>query len=162
MLMTLNGHIKTGLALAVVWVFIAPNTFDISQQWLLGTALIVMLGALAPDFMEFGVIPHRTITHYWPIYALIILAMSPGYTQDTIITLFGIEEISNNFSAGATAFCVGAISHILMDLPFYGGTPLFRPFKKVKTLGLVFDGGYNNTVENIVSVGIVSVGFLLI
>jgi membrane-bound metal-dependent hydrolase YbcI (DUF457 family) len=160
--MTLNGHIKTGLALAVVWVFIAPGTFDISQQWILGTALIVMLGALAPDFIEFGIIPHRTLTHYWPIYALIILVVNPGYTQDAVITLLDIEEISINVSAAATAFCVGAVSHILMDLPFYGGAPLFRPFKKVQTLGLVFDGGYNNTVENIASVGIVSVGFFLI
>jgi len=149
--MTLNGHIKTGAAMAFVWYALAPTYINLSTDMMIITSLLVLIGSLAPDFTEFGVIPHRTFTHYWPLYTLLgglgYYSINPELTPALINNLLLPEAIG----AGLLAFCIGAINHIVMDIPFYGGVPVIRPMRKVKTLNLTFDGGYNNALENTVT-----------
>lgn len=113
-------------------------------------------GANAPDWMEItqkpervpdwnggmrwqrrSIIPHRTLTHWWPIWALAIAigwhywgATVLGWRADSAAWygawMPGLSLRSIAICAWA-GFCTGAVGHLLCDLPNPSGIPLFLP-----------------------------------
>ncbi|MHB1631049.1 MAG: metal-dependent hydrolase [Acidithiobacillus sp.] len=94
-------------------------------------------GGTAPDWLEIAhaeystkyqkwmrqsVIPHRTITHWWPVWAalsaLLVTWPFQSFQADTLIRIAG------------TGFVAGAWMHLLMDLPNPTGIPIVMPRAK--------------------------------
>lgn len=86
-------------------------------------------GSTAPDWLELpqrasfwggqGVrlIPHRTLTHWWPLWVAAILS--------TVQFLHGAF-----FAPWLIGFAAGGLSHLLVDLPNPMGIPILTPFAK--------------------------------
>jgi hypothetical protein len=97
-------------------------------------ALGVLMGARAPDYLEFQksgggtLIPHRTITHYAPLWAVTLLYALGGLG---IGPMTGIDILPNVvISEILCGFAIGGISHLLTDLPNPMGIPLWHPRKR--------------------------------
>ena len=145
--MRIKGHIKTGLCLGACIGFLM-NHYHYDNKLMLITATASAIGAVAPDFMEMGIINHRTWTH-WPLgWGLILIGcyfavgQYPEYTQ---------------FHYGLGGFSIGALLHILADSPYYKGTPLFNPRKRFPTLQLEFDPRLNKFIEAVYMVMMVAI-----
>lgn len=141
--MTLDGHVKVGLSLAVC-VFamssiILPD-ISLSHFELVLLALAVLVGNVFPDFSECNVIPHRTYTHFWLFY---VVSGAGCYWMLTT------QPFAIGYLLGL-GVSFGSLCHILCDWPYYGGCPLFRPRRKVATFRLTFDGGLNGALEYVV------------
>lgn len=148
--MTLDGHLKTGLAMALAWTATANSIYpgiEISLIHLV--AIFIFLGNIAPDFIEFKVIPHRTYTHF--VWFYIILA-AVGYVGTHEMGALDIQAgfLEPSVGLAMIGFAMGSISHILCDWPYYGGIPLLNPKKKVKLLGIEFDQVTNRIIEHTV------------
>lgn len=117
--MTNTGHRVTGLISAIVLSAVMS-----SNQ--LFAAFFCILGGTAPDWLEIArtdketgvrssIIPHRTITHWLPLWIL-LLAVSiwfmPGF-----------------FAAAGVGFAVGGLTHLLFDIPNPMGIPVLNPRK---------------------------------
>ena len=79
---------------------------------------------------------HRTISHYWPIYAFIFL-LSFFFLNNSVVFAFPfwmmrvdtLLMIGYLFFFALQWFSFGALLHILEDLPC-GGVPLITPYKR--------------------------------
>lgn len=148
--MTFDGHIKVGMSLALA--FVGTSSFWMSTEWeassILMAGILLFFGNLAPDLLEFKVIPHRTYTHFPWYYALIIAgAYTLGYSDSSIIITLA-SSWDPVWSLYIISFSIGAIIHILCDWPYYGGIPLFSPRRKVALFGLTFESPANKWLEN--------------
>jgi membrane-bound metal-dependent hydrolase YbcI (DUF457 family) len=154
--MTFNGHTKITLAsIASVFILQPSVLTDASPfaQVMFIAALVV--GNYFPDFSEMRIIPHRTYTHYPLFYLMIGGAAWVGLTQpDILSTIIVLEPI---YFVVALGFATGALTHIVCDWPFYSGIPLLRPTRRIPLTQFTFDGGLNNSIENVVAFGIVAV-----
>lgn len=139
--MTLDGHLKTGLMFALV-ICTCPDAW-VPAEFKTYLAIAVFIGNIAPDFLEFGVIPHRTFTHY-PVLWLGILSLS-GLTISQQLPLTFFDVSAWWIAAG---FSVGCLWHILCDWPYYGGVPLLYPRRKVALFGWEFEGVMNRVFEH--------------
>lgn len=134
-----TGHHLTGAGTGVL-----IGTFLV----MLGYPLIYCIGAIisgwaggtAPDWLEIAraqktnlnnyerksLIPHRTITHWWPIWIipLSFLVFEVFYTHESFEGLF--------ISFLIISFIFGALTHLLMDVPNPMGIPIKLPFKKYR------------------------------
>lgn len=94
-------------------------------------------GGTAPDWLEIAhaeysqkyrryvrrsVIPHRTITHWWPLW-LIVLSIGFYLFHQT-----GRESIMAGIMI--IGFSAGAWMHLLMDIPNPSGIPIKTPYAK--------------------------------
>ena len=104
-------------------------------------------GGTAPDWLEIAhaeysqkyqrwmrqsVIPHRTITHWWPVWAAAsaLLVIWPFACCQT--TFAGCQPLSFAWfllvtRIAGTGFVAGAWMHLLMDLPNPTGIPMVTP-----------------------------------
>jgi membrane-bound metal-dependent hydrolase YbcI (DUF457 family) len=97
-------------------------------------------GGTAPDWLEIShaeystkykrwmrksVIPHRTITHWWPVW----VAVSALLVAWPFPALAGCQptEISTITRMAGTGFVAGAWMHLLMDIPNPTGIPMATP-----------------------------------
>lgn len=135
--MTLDGHLKTGLIGAVL--VMAQAGTGLSQESTMILACCVLLGNIAPDFLELGVIPHRTYTHY-PVFWLLLLA-GAVFGQD-------LELAPVQYHWYIAGFSAGCLWHIVCDWPYYGGVPLFSPTRKIALFRWEFDGFANRFFEH--------------
>lgn len=109
----------------------------------IGGMMGVLAGATLPDLdIPLG-IPHRTITHWWPIYTGTAIA----------VKLLPVGQ----FPALVTDFifwvCVGSLLHILEDSLTVGGVPILNPFSRKRfSFGLTRTGGM---FEYLVSIAVV-------
>lgn len=78
-------------------------------------------GSTAPDWLEFGLIKHRTLTHL-PWLWVLMYAVSVSMVSHYDIGVF--------VSCLVTGFCIGAISHLVGDIGTPMGVPLFSPSKR--------------------------------
>jgi membrane-bound metal-dependent hydrolase YbcI (DUF457 family) len=137
--MRIMGHIKVSVGLAVA-------SFNLG--WYLGyyyvinitLAVTLAIGSVAPDFIEMGIIKHRTYTHYPPFYIGAIFASHYFYTSGALSDISFIAIVG---------YATGSIVHLLCDWPYYRGIPLFLPTKQVKSLGLKFSYSTNRSLESI-------------
>ncbi len=129
-----TGHHLTGLAAGCL---AACALWGSCAQWSLLAITGGYIGGTAPDWMEIAhaeysakyrrwmrksVIPHRTITHWWPVWALFLaggleLKRFPGQMA---------------FFAGILliGFAAGGWMHLLMDIPNPTGIPIKTPYAK--------------------------------
>jgi hypothetical protein len=148
--MTLDGHLKTGLAMSLAWTATANGIYPgIESSMIHLVAIFIFLGNIAPDFIEFKVIPHRTYTHFFWFYLILATVGYIGtHELGTLNMQAGFLEVSVGLAM--IGFSMGSISHILCDWPYYGGIPLLNPKKKVKLLGIEFDQVSNRIIEHTV------------
>jgi len=158
--MTLDGHLKTGLAMALAWTATANSIYPgIESSMIHMVAIFIFLGNIAPDFIEFKIIPHRTYTHFFWFY-LILAAV--GYSGTHEMGTLNMQDgfLETSVGLAMIGFSMGSISHILCDWPYYGGIPLITPRKKVKLLGIEFEQLSNRIIEHTVLVVWLSFIFL--
>lgn len=104
-------------------------------HWLQGfpafAAIMGLLGATAPDWLELpflrgedlhgrplrlSVIPHRTLTHWVPLWLLLLAG--------------GLWQAAQLPGSLAVGFAVGGLTHLLMDVPNPMGVPLWVPWRR--------------------------------
>lgn len=97
-----------------------------------GSAVLAFLcaypGATAPDWLEIpygergatrrSVIPHRTLTHFVPLWVVLLGVSVWGLTQAP-------PALINLLASAALGFACGALSHLFLDLLTPLGVPLF-------------------------------------
>lgn len=147
--MTLDGHIKTGLAAALFMTAALPAFINIPSEIFPICIVLFFLGNLAPDLLEFKVIPHRTITHYPWLYIIALIGCYLAITNG---------QTSPYLYAGLT-FSLGALNHIICDIP-YGRIPYLNPMKGVTLMRVQFDSITNRIIEHTVLISFL-VGYLL-
>jgi inner membrane protein len=124
--MTLTGHRATGLGAAAIAYSIAHAYHGL--PWL--AAALAIPGATAPDWLEIAwfkkgirhsLIPHRTWTHWlllWgALYSWALLSLQ--------------REL---WASALLGFAVGAMVHLVMDLPNPSGIRFLHPFRQRVTL----------------------------
>jgi membrane-bound metal-dependent hydrolase YbcI (DUF457 family) len=79
-------------------------------------AILAGLGSVLPDLLEAGLVRHRTLTHWFPLYfvaALIFVPMARVFF----------------WPAGLVVACLllGCLCHLVQDGLSRGGVPLFTP-----------------------------------
>ena len=127
-----TGHHRTGLAAgflvaAACWHAMGlAALFAIPSGWFGGTApdwLEIAHSEPAPPrpwdggkrkWVRVSVIPHRTITHWWPLWSLLACA----------VFLVALPPAPRMMLAG---FAAGGIMHLLMDVPNPSGIPILTP-----------------------------------
>lgn len=116
--MTGRGHHATGLAAGIgcagllhMFVAGAPWWFAPAAGW---------FGGIAPDALEWlgpvRIIAHRTITHWWLIWA--------------VLAAFGAAHTGTVVGVTALATGSGGLMHALTDWPNPMGVPLFLPWRR--------------------------------
>lgn len=150
--MRIKGHVKTGICLGGC-VGLLMNHYNYDHNIIMVTALASAVGAVAPDFMEMGIIKHRTWTH-WPVgWILLLVGSYFGALNHT-------EGVMYYYGLGG--FCIGALLHVLADSPYYKGTPLIHPRRRLPTLQLEFEPRLNKLVEAIYMLAMVSLTLWII
>lgn len=148
--MTLDGHLKSGLAASLLASVLIPHYAPIIPiEALPFVILSFFMGNIAPDFMEFrliNLIQHRTHTHY-PWYYVIFIAILIGLAGA------GMIPQENWFYVGI-AFFAGCLAHIICDIP-YGGIPYIFPTRKITLMRIPFDSIFNRFVEHCVVIALV-------
>ena len=98
-----------------------------------------IIGSTVPDIdIRLG-IPHRTWTHWAPVYAISlgILSVTPSSVFPSIPAFRDINFSVKNFLMW---ILIGALLHLLEDLPTTSGIPLLRPTGDFEPKGTGFLG----------------------
>jgi membrane-bound metal-dependent hydrolase YbcI (DUF457 family) len=104
-------------------------------------AVSLIVGSNAPDWLEFGVIPHRTFTHVLTIWLCIALYGLFSILNAALLHQIGINAASKEIAAILLGFGAGGMSHWLGDVLNMRPVPIVTPFDKI-ALGL-FNSGTN-------------------
>lgn len=122
--MTGSSHRQFGYAWA------AAVALVMQPAWgLIGAAALfagVRPGSTAPDWLEMGIIKHRTWTHM-AFFWLLMYSLS--------VSLVGRLEPTNAIACFLVGFCIGALSHWFGDFGTPMGVPLLNPNQQ-RTLNL--------------------------
>lgn len=141
--MTKTNHLLGGAVLSYGFVQYATTAWDIESSWAIASIIAIILGSIAPDWMEMPtfslskrsfkrIIPHRTLTHWVLGWVGLVYY---GYT--------GFEESVGFWSNGDSsyllilAFSLGALLHTLQDLMTPHGVPIFIPFYERSKIPIV-------------------------
>ncbi len=108
-------------------------------------AVVAMQGAVLPDTAEFclprKLVPHRTWTHWWPVYMLPLFGAYYTLYQQGIPSMVSLEEIGVLWHVlgmttlvpwGALAvfwLCIGALAHLIEDV-VTGYIPVWTPYDR--------------------------------
>lgn len=131
--MSPTGHNLAGVIVAAAGGYVISGSHDpLSGALWAGGA---MLGTRAPDWMEmfrwvggrrFSLIPHRTLTHWPPLWVAFSIAAALTLQGDGLLV--------------ATAALTTAWLHLLLDFATPSGIPLLQPFGKRYTARLYRSG----------------------
>lgn len=123
--MTKYGHQLTGIGAALAAIGLVTLLLP-DKTNLVFVAIAAFLGATAPDWLELpkgwagrkrlSVIPHRTWTHWWPLWLA-------G-------TLWCLGLLSGTVHPLWLAFCIGGWWHLAMDAPNPMGLPVWTPYER--------------------------------
>jgi inner membrane protein len=123
--MTKSGHQLTGIGAALAAIGLITLIDPIFSNPLL-TGFVAFFGATAPDWLEIplgwngrqrlSVLPHRTWTHWWPLWLL-------G-------TAYGLGWITRTPHPLWLAFCIGGWWHLVLDAPNPMGLPVWTPYQR--------------------------------
>jgi membrane-bound metal-dependent hydrolase YbcI (DUF457 family) len=139
--MTGKGHLLTG---AIFSFASFKFTNDIGGLGII-TALFTIFGSTAPDWLEIRkgtntLIPHRTITHWLPIWLIMFLYGLSQFNPNLIdflkninTDLYTIVSIKINIiiSSAILGFSIGGLLHLLFDIPNPMGIPVFTPVHRI-------------------------------
>ena len=139
-----TGHHLTGLAAGILTAAAGWHTFGVSS---LAAVPFGWSGGSAPDWLEIShaefsgsrqkwvrvsVIPHRTITHWWPLWlaAATLVVIWPVHVP--AIHLFAAKTIQTNgiLRMALAGFVAGGVMHLLMDVPNPTGIPILTPMAR--------------------------------
>lgn len=152
--MTRKGHKITGVALAAV--FFAMG--------LPAAAVAAFFGSTAPDTLEISyrsptayrgyarVIPHRTITHWLPLW-MVILGLVVSLDKGYLSLGFPYEQWVIQACYG---YITGVVMHLVCDMGTPMGIPVWRPFGRRFSLNLYKTG--QGELKMIVPVVLVAAG----
>ncbi|GAB3644726.1 metal-dependent hydrolase [Ramlibacter alkalitolerans] len=124
--MTRTGHIATGWGAAAL-AYALAHRLGLSGllPWI--AAIGALPGVTAPDWMEIAwfddkgwrksVIPHRTWTHWLPLWALAFA-----------LCYFNVQQAW--WVSAGLGFAVGGLTHLAMDVPNPTGIPISRPTRR--------------------------------
>lgn len=134
--MTGNGHRLTGLG-AGFFSAALVHTLGFNYTAEIVAGIIASLSTTVPDWIEIPtyrkgmragtIIPHRTITHWPPLWLGLIY-----------IAFHYLEPL---YAAALIGVSVGALAHILADAPNPMGIPWLLPNKRVSILGGLWRSG---------------------
>lgn len=142
--MTLDGHIKTGLAASILLLVKLPEAdLGISASILPYVVFAFAIGNIGPDFTEFGGMRHRTHTHY-PWYYIGFISVA----HQLLLPLELIGEYAT-FIWILIGYSAGCLTHIVCDIP-YGKIPYLLPKRPVTLCRIPFDSVLNRVVEHTV------------
>ncbi|MDD5280458.1 metal-dependent hydrolase [Acidithiobacillus sp.] len=141
-----TGHRLTGIAAGCL---AAAALYPLLNDMSLAAIPAGYVGGTAPDWLEVAhaefssqqqrwvrqsLIPHRTITHWWPLWlALLILVIAwpvpawiiaPGLFNNHSLFTLNLAPLLRAVVAGFTA---GGIMHLFMDVPNPSGIPILTP-----------------------------------
>jgi len=146
--MTGKGHLATGFSLTFATYAFADTIGAIA--WL--TTLFSLFGSTAPDWLEIRrggntLIPHRTITHFVPLWVGLLLLSLFSVNPELFHVLsflehYALNEIIRDCLLG---FAIGGLLHLLFDLPNPMGIPFLLPFHRI-SLGLWRSGEMEKTI----------------
>ncbi|MHB8365571.1 MAG: metal-dependent hydrolase [Acidithiobacillus sp.] len=134
-----TGHRLTGIAAGCLaaCVLQAAGFWPSMGDWSLAAIPAGYFGGTAPDWLEIAhaeysvkyqkwmrksVIPHRTITHWWPVWAA-LSALLVAWPFPETGALLAVRM-------AGTGFVAGAWMHLLMDIPNPTGIPMATPYAK--------------------------------
>jgi membrane-bound metal-dependent hydrolase YbcI (DUF457 family) len=103
-------------------------------------ALGILLGARGPDRLEIpslnkrtkvrrSVIPHRTLTHWPPLWVIMTAACWSVLDETQDILLYTVASVG-------IGFCAASWLHLIMDIMTPSGIPLISPFGSRTSLNL--------------------------
>lgn len=141
--MTGKGHVQIGIASSIAAFYASFEYLTNNDIFLSGIlSLFLILGSKAPDWLEIQksdgstVIPHRTITHWFPIWIAILLLGfafkdSQGFHSNFIDSLPHSQYIADAISLTLIGLSLGSLLHIITDLPNPMGVPFLTPWHRV-------------------------------
>ena len=133
--MTGRGHWLSGAIFATITAALTKDTSAIPFWVALGT----IFGSTAPDWMEIRlskdvtVIPHRTITHWLPLWVglLFIMLSQMGIYPLPLPILPSLSPFPLIEESIILGFACGGLLHLLLDIPNPMGIPLWTPWHRV-------------------------------
>ncbi|MCG6387548.1 hypothetical protein K6U51_12705 [Vibrio fluvialis] len=91
----------------------------------------LIVGSNAPDWLEFGIIPHRTITHILLIWLSVALYGLLSLSGSSMLDAIEVQATSKEIGAFLWGLGGGAISHWLGDVMNMRAVPIVTPFDKI-------------------------------
>lgn len=150
--MTGKGHFLTGLTFSSSAFLFSKDVGAIS--WL--SAVFCIIGVNAPDYLEIRIkgktlIPHRTITHWIPIWIVLffysIFSINSNYFN--FLVNFNLYKLGIVEASALLGFSIGGLLHLLFDLPNPMGIPFLTPWNRV-SLNLWNSGKRENLIVTFV------------
>lgn len=110
----------------------APDTLEIARP-------VKQEGAQGAVWKRVSVIPHRTLTHWWPVWGCLLAVCLAGLPKSLWADAVGAPHAAAGLAAhaigtGLTAFAIGGLLHLLGDLPNPSGIPRLLPFGRTVSL----------------------------
>lgn len=159
------GHHAVGIAIAAAGAWglgfggggdLVANPIPLS--WALGA----VLGARAPDKLEIArwsdwtgrrhsVIPHRTLTHWPPLWAAV-------FALAVWLLMQASDDVGILFGWAVIGFAVSGLVHLALDILTPSGIPLGNPFGKRKAFPLYVSG---SLAEVPIVIGLAAVCYLI-
>lgn len=98
------------------WLEIAHTEFSASRQ----------------KWVRVSVIPHRTITHWWPLWlaAAALVAIWPVHVPAIHLFAARTIEVNGILRMALAGFVAGGVMHLLMDVPNPTGIPILTPLAR--------------------------------
>lgn len=157
-----TGHQMTGITAGCItgWLLFK---FGYPEWSIAASGIAGYFGGTAPDWLEIAhaerqssgswqrksVIPHRTITHWFPVWTVLVILNYYVFKYNYIV--YG------DIFAG---FVAGGWMHLLMDIPNPSGIPLATPFAKSRVSLKWWKSG--NKAEPVFSIVFMVMSLLLI
>ena len=140
-----TGHHLTGLAAGILT---AAAGWHACGSASLAAIPFGWSGGSAPDWLEIAhaefsqvrqkwvrvsVIPHRTITHWWPLWLSSALLVTVWPVSLPVIHIFASAKtlaVGNLLRMALAGFTAGGIMHLFMDVPNPTGIPILTPLAR--------------------------------
>ncbi|MBU2771599.1 metal-dependent hydrolase [Acidithiobacillus caldus] len=138
-----TGHQLTGLAAGLLTAAACWHLWGSAALVAIPTGII---GGTAPDWLEVAhaeysqtrqkwglvsLIPHRTITHWWPLWVLaLVVACSLPFPFTTFHIFAVLLNLGRFIQPACIGFAAGGLMHLLMDLTNPTGIPIATPFSR--------------------------------
>ncbi|HCG5104969.1 metal-dependent hydrolase [Vibrio alginolyticus] len=134
------GHVAGAIAFSPVAILPVWDTNPLLTPL---CAMGLIIGSNAPDWLEFGVIPHRTFTHILSIWLCIALYGLLSLIGLPYIEMTPFTPARPELAALLAGFGCGGISHWLGDVLNMRPVPIVTPFDKIALR--LFNSGTNQS-----------------